>query len=102
MMRPGERGLADIDAEDVKRVCGDAAHTRELCAWMARIVDESNRLQSALADGGDEDVGMRLGRLAVQISLCMRIGDAARRALSELEGKPPSGEARESARGGVL
>jgi hypothetical protein len=91
-----------IDAADVERVCGSAERTRELCAWMDRLVNEANRLQVMLVDGGDENRANRLAHLASQISVYARIRDAARRALDLLEGKPPEGMARESAIGGVL
>ena len=94
--------LIAIDAKDVAKVCGDAARTKELCAWMERLVKEANRLQVMLVDGGEESRLNRLTHLASQISVYARIGDAARRALAMLEGKPPEGMVREPAIGGVL
>lgn len=94
--------IALIDATDVARVCKDAECTRELAAWMDRLVNEANRLQVMLVDGGDENRTNRLAHLASQISVYARIRDAARRALDLLEGKPPEGMARDSAIGGVL
>ncbi|MBO7688631.1 MAG: hypothetical protein J6V72_19795 [Kiritimatiellae bacterium] len=83
------RTLDMIDARHVMEVCGDAARTERLVAWMDELVDENVTLMSALAEGGDERRSVRLEHLASQISVYRRIKDAANRALDSDGGQPP-------------
>jgi len=70
-------------------VCGDAARTERLVAWMDELVEEDVTLMCALAESGDENRAVRLEHLASQISVYRRIKDAANRALDSAGGQPP-------------
>lgn len=97
-----EYSLAHIDARHVMDVCGDAARTEKLVAWMDELVGENVTLMAALAESGDEKRAVRLEHLASQISVYRRIKDAANRALDSADGQPPSGENEEPAGGDPL
>lgn len=100
--RVEEYSLERIDANHVMDVCGDAARTEKLVAWMDELVNENVTLMAALAEGGDENRAVRLEHLASQISVYRRIKDAANRALDSADGQPPSGESEEPAGGDPL
>lgn len=86
---PEGYSLAMIDAKHVMSVCGDAARTEKLVAWMDELIDEDVTLMCALAESGDEKRAVRLEHLASQISVYRRIKDAANRALDSADGQPP-------------
>ena len=94
--------IEDYDAKRVMSVCGDVARTKELVSWMDALIDENVTLQVALAESAEERRETRLCHLASQISSYRRIRDAANRALELAAGKPPDGESKEPATGGVL
>lgn len=95
-------GTEEHDAKRVMAVCGDVTRTKELAAWMDALIDENVTLQVALAESAEERRETRLCHLASQISSYRRIRDAANRALELAAGKPPDGESKEPATGGVL
>lgn len=95
-------GIEEYDAKKVMAVCGDVSHTRELIAWMDELVSENVALQVALVESAEENRETRLCHLASQISSYRRIRDAANRALELAAGKPPDGQGKEPAMGGVL
>ncbi|MGN0846432.1 MAG: hypothetical protein ACI4RA_03495 [Kiritimatiellia bacterium] len=95
-------GLEESDAKKVMTVCGDVSRTKELIAWMDELIRENVALQVVLVEGADEGRATRLCHLASQISAYRRIMDAANRALELAAGKPPEGETKEPAPGGVL
>lgn len=99
---PEEHSLAMIDAKKVVGVCGDAARTERLAAWMDEMVAENVTLMSALVESGDEKRAVRLEHLASQISVYRRIKDAALRALDSASGQPPDGVGEEPAGGDPL
>ncbi len=95
----------DIETYDAKRVmvvCGDVSRTKELVAWMDELIAENVTLEVALVESAEENRETRLCHLASQISAYRRIRDAANRALELAAGKPPDGENKEPAMGGVL
>lgn len=95
-------GVEEYDAKRVMSVCGDIAHTKELVAWMDELIRENVMLQVLLVESSDERRETRLCHYASQISSYRRIMDAANRALELAAGKPPEGEMKEPAMGGVL
>jgi len=100
--RMAERSLAMIDMRRVMKVCGDAARTEALSAWMDELIGENVALMAALAESGEERRSVRLEHLASQISVYRRIKDAANRALDSADGQPPDGESEEPAGGDPL
>ena len=58
-----ELSLAHIDARHVMDVCGDAARTEKLVAWMDELVEENVTLMAALAEGWRE--WLRVARVCV-------------------------------------
>lgn len=97
--------LSDVEVLDAKKVmsaCGDVPRTKALVAWMDELVRENVTLQVMLVESNDERRETRLCHLASQISSYRRIRDAAHRALELAAGKPPDGERKEPATGGVL
>jgi len=94
--------LEELDAKKVAAVCGGDPRTKELVAWMDELIHENVTLQVALVESDAEDRAIRLCHLASQISAYRRIRDAANRALELAAGKPPDGENKEPAMGGVL
>lgn len=95
-------GIEEYDARKVKAACGDVTRTKALAAWMDELVAENVALEVALVESAEEDRERRLCHLASQISSYRRIRDAANRALEFADGKPPGGEGKEPATGGVL
>ena len=95
-------GIEEYDAKKVMAVCGDVSRTKALAAWMDELIAENVTLQVALVESSEERRETRLCHLASQISSYRRIRDAANRALKLANGKPPDGEAKEPAMGGVL
>ena len=94
--------LEEIDAKKVMVVCGGEPRTKDLIAWMDELINENVTLQVALVESDAEERATRLCHLASQISAYRRIRDAANRALELAAGKPPDGEGKEPAMGGVL
>lgn len=94
--------LVDIDAKSVISVCGDVERTKKLIAWMDEFVSENNVLIATLVEGAEEGRAERLKHLASQISVYLRIKNAANRALEIASGKPPERNLAESAGGGAL
>ncbi len=94
--------IEKYDAKKVMAVCGDVSHTRELIAWMDELIGENVTLQVVLVESVEENRETRLCHLASQISSYRRIRDAANRALELAAGKPPDGQGKEPAMGGVL
>lgn len=95
-------GIEELDAKKVMSACGDVPRTKALVAWMDELVRENVTLMVLLVEGNDESRETRLCHLASQISSYRRIMDAARRALELAAGKPPTGERKDPAKGGVL
>lgn len=95
-------GIEEYDAKKVMAVCGDVSRTKALVAWMDELIAENVTLQVMLVESADENRGTRLCHYASQISSYRRIRDAANRALELANGKPPDGERKEPAMGGVL
>lgn len=93
---------AKKDAERVMAACGSAERVMALSAWMDELVRENLALQAALAESVEERRATRLCHHASQISVYLRIRDAAARALDLASGKPPGGGAPDFADGCVL
>lgn len=94
--------IEEYDAKKVMAVCGDVSRTKELIAWMDDLIGENVTLQVVLVESVEENRETRLCHLASQISSYRRIRDAANRALELAAGKPPDGQGKEPAMGGVL
>lgn len=94
--------IEEYDAKKVMAVCGDVSRTKELIAWMDDLIGENVTLQVVLVESVEENRETRLCHLASQISSYRRIRDAANRALELAAGKPPDGQGKEPAVGGVL
>ena len=97
--------MTDIETCDAKRVmavCGDVSRTKALAAWMDELIAENVTLQVVFVESAEEHREARLCHLASQISSYRRIRDAANRALELANGKPPDGDGKEPAMGGVL
>lgn len=94
--------IEEYDAKKVMAVCGDVSRTKKLIAWMDDLIGENVTLQVVLVESVEENRETRLCHLASQISSYRRIRDAANRALELAAGKPPDGQGKEPAMGGVL
>ena len=94
--------IEEYDAKKVMAVCGGEPRTKDLIAWMDELIDENVTLQVVLVESDAENRATRLCHLASQISSYRRIRDAAYRALELAAGKPPEGDNKEPAMGGVL
>lgn len=94
--------LAKIDAAHIVDICGDAARTEKLVAWMDELINENIALMSDLSESMDEGREVRYAHWVSQISVYRRIKDAANSALDSTDGQPPPDGEPEPAEGDPL